>query len=131
MKSDEFLCDCNVIHEEIVNTLREQMPNMEIFNFLADFFKILGDSTRTKMIFALDKHEMCVCDIANLLGMTKSSISHQLATLRKMKIVKYRKVSKTVYYSLDDEHVNQVFELGLKHIYHKLDEKRDFDEKNL
>ena len=97
----------------------EREPNDEMTLKLADFFKMIGDPTRTKILFALDQNEMCVCDIANVLGMTKSSISHQLATLKQSGIVKYRKEGKEVYYTLDDEHVKQVFEIAIEHIQHK------------
>ncbi len=119
MARNEFVCDCNIIHQDMVNAVLEKMPDTELFNKLAEFFKILGDITRTKILFALDKNEMCVCDIANVLGMSKSSISHQLGTLRKSGIVKYRKQGKEVYYMLDDDHVKQLFEVGIEHIEHK------------
>ncbi len=119
MSKNEFICDCNVIHQDMVNKVLEQMPDNDLFNKLAKFFKILGDITRTKILFALDKNEMCVCDIANVLGMSKSSISHQLSTLRKSGIVKYRKEGKEVYYMLDDDHVKQLFEIGIEHVEHK------------
>jgi ArsR family transcriptional regulator len=118
MSKNEFICDCNVIHEEVVNSTINKMPEENIFNKLAEFFKILGDTTRVKILFALDQNEMCVCDIANVLGMSKSSISHQLGTLRRSNIVKCRKVGKEVYYTLDDDHVQKSFELGLEHIEH-------------
>ena len=119
MIRNEFVCDCNVIHEEVVTAVKEKMPDKNILTSLATFFKIVGDDTRIKILFALDQQEMCVCDIANLLKMTKSSISHQLAILRKAKIVKCRKEAKQVYYTLDDDHVSRVFELGLEHIHHQ------------
>ena len=119
MSINEFMCDCNIIHEDAVNKTLKKMPNQDLFNKLAEFFKIIGDTTRTKILFALDQNEMCVCDIANVLGMTKSSISHQLATLRNSGIVKSRREGKEVYYTLDDEHVKQVFEIGIEHIEHK------------
>ncbi len=119
MSRNEFICDCNVIHDEVVENTIKEMPKEDTFNKIAEFFKILGDTTRTKILFALDLNEMCVCDIANVLGMTKSSISHQLGTLRRMNIVKCRKVGKEVYYALDDEHIKQVFEVALEHIEHK------------
>ena len=86
---------------------------------LSEFFKILGDTTRVRILYALDKNEMCVCDIANVLGMSKSSISHQLGTLRRSGIVKCRKQGKEVFYMLDDEHVREVFEIGAEHIKHR------------
>ena len=119
MSINEFMCDCNIIHQDAVNKTLKKMPNQDLFDKLAEFFKIIGDPTRTKILFALDQNEMCVCDIANVLGMTKSSISHQLATLKASGIVKSRKEGKEVYYTLDDEHVKQVFEIGIEHIEHK------------
>ena len=119
MSKNEFICDCNIIHEDVVKRTLAKMPEQDVFNKLAEFFKIIGDTTRTKILFALDENEMCVCDIANVLGMSKSSIAHQLGTLRRMGIVKCRREGKEVYYMLDDEHVKQVFEVGFAHIEHK------------
>ncbi len=124
MSNNEFMCDCNIIHEEVVKDTLNKMPQPELFDKIAEFFKIIGDPTRTKILFALDQNEMCVCDIANVLGMTKSSISHQLATLRKSGIVKCRREGKEIYYTLDDEHVKQVFEVGIEHIEHKEQEEK-------
>lgn len=112
-------CDCNTIHEAVVNEVREHMPEEEALLDLADLFKVFGDSTRVKIICALFRAEMCVCDIAVLLGMTKSSISHQLRVLKQTKLVKYRKYGKIVYYSLNDEHVENIFNQGLLHITEK------------
>lgn len=119
MAKNEFICDCNVIHQEVVENTIKQMANEDMLNKLAEFFKILGDTTRTKILYALDKNEMCVCDIANVLNMSKSSISHQLGTLRRSGIVKCRKIGKEVFYTLDDEHVKEVFEVGMEHIEHR------------
>ena len=124
MSNNEFMCDCNIIHEEVVKDTLNKMPRLELFDKIAEFFKIIGDPTRTKILFALDQNEMCVCDIANVLGMTKSSISHQLATLRKSGIVKCRREGKEIYYTLDDEHIKQVFEIGIEHIEHKEQEEK-------
>lgn len=119
MSKNEFICDCNVIHHEIVENTKRNMADDELINKLSNFFKILGDTTRVKILYALDQNEMCVCDIANVLNMTKSSISHQLSTLRNVGVVKCKKIGKEVFYSLDDEHVKQVFEVGVDHIKHK------------
>lgn len=119
MSKNEFTCDCNIIHEDRVKDTLNKMPDQNTFNKLAQFFKILGDTTRTRILFALDQNEMCVCDIANVLGMTKSSISHQLSLLRRRGIVKCRKEGKEVYYMLDDDHVKELFEVGMEHIEHK------------
>ena len=119
MSKNEFTCDCNIIHKEVVEKTIQNMPEDDMFNKLAEFFKILGDTTKAKILFALDQNEMCVCDIANTLQMSKSSISHQLGTLRRSGIVKCRKEGKEVYYMLDDDHVKGLFELGIEHIEHK------------
>ena len=95
------------------------MPEDDLFNKLSEFFKIVGATTGAKIWFAGEPNEMCVCDIANVLGMSKSSISHQLGTLRRMNIVKCRKQGKEVYYTIDDDHVQKLFELGIEHIEHK------------
>jgi ArsR family transcriptional regulator len=110
------ICDCDVIHAEVVELVKQFMPEDERLYDLADFFKMFGDSTRIKILWALDREEMCVCDLAVLLNMTKSAISHQLKTLRQENLVKYRKDGKTVIYSLLDEHVKNILEIGLEHI---------------
>ena len=119
MSRNEFSCDCNVIHQEAVDEVLQKMPSENIFNNLADLFKLIGDTTRCRILFALDQKEMCVCDLANVLNMTKSSISHQLAVLRRTGVVRCRKNGKEVYYTLDDEHIVKLFEIGLEHIKHK------------
>ena len=109
-------CNCDVIHEDVVNHVKELMPKEETLYDLAELFKVFGDSTRIKILWALDAAEMCVCDIAVLLNMTQSAISHQLRVLKQAKLVKNRRDGKVVYYSLDDEHVRQIFDQGLTHI---------------
>jgi len=109
-------CDCDVIHSDIVEKVKKNMPEDEKLYDLADFFKVFGDSTRIKILWALDSNDMCVCDLAVLLNMTKSAISHQLKTLRQEKLVKYRRDGKMVIYSLQDEHVKNILEIGLEHI---------------
>ena len=113
-------CDCEVIHEDIVNRVREKFPEEEMLYDLAELFKVFGDSTRIKILWALDESEMCVCDIAFLLNMTQSAISHQLRVLKQAHLVKYRKDGKIVFYSLDDEHVRQILDQGLVHINEKI-----------
>ncbi len=119
MSKNEFVCDCNVIHQDIVDKMTKEMLVDDLFYKIADFYKILGDTTRMKILYALDKCEMCVCDIANVLGMSKSSISHQLGTLRRSGIVRCRKEGKEVYYMLDDDHIKKVIEMGIEHIEHR------------
>lgn len=112
-------CNCEVIHEDVVNHVKSQMPAEETLYDLAELFKVFGDSTRIKILWALDSAEMCVCDIAVLLNMTQSAISHQLRVLKQAKLVKNRREGKVVYYSLDDDHVKQIFDQGLIHINEK------------
>ena len=121
----DFICDCNVIHKDIVNMVKKNMPDDDLLFDVSDFFKILGDSTRLRILWVLDRSEMCVCDIANILNMTKSSISHQLKILKEDRLVKNRKVGKEVYYSLIDEHVKMVLEIAIEHIIHKEGEQND------
>lgn len=119
MSKNEFVCDCNIIHNDIVKKVSKKMLDDNLVFKIADFFKILGTPTRMKILYALDREEMCVCDIANVLSMSKSSISHQLSELRRSGIVRCRKVGKEVYYLLDDEHVKKVIEIGIEHIEHR------------
>lgn len=116
MIKNEAICDCEVIHGDLVNEVKKKMPDEDELYDLSDFFKVLGDSTRVKIMWALDESEMCVCDLAVLLNMTKSAISHQLHSLKQANLVKYRKEGKVVFYSLTDDHVKAIFEKGLEHI---------------
>lgn len=109
-------CDCNCIHEEVVCKVKDKMPEDEKLYDLAELFKVFGDTTRIKILYALFEEEMCVCDIADLLNMTHSAISHQLRVLKQARLVKFRKEGKVVYYSLDDNHISQIFNCGLCHI---------------
>ena len=116
MKKLMPVCDCNVIHADLVKRVRKHMPRDEDFYDLADLYKMLSDSTRVRILWALFREEMCVCDIAVLLNMTKSAISHQLKSLRLANLVKYDKRGKEVYYSLADNHVKDIFKKGFEHI---------------
>lgn len=109
-------CDCNVIHQDIVEKVKKKVPKEENLYDLAELFKVFGDSTRIRLLWVLDEAEMCVCDIAVLLNMTQSAISHQLRILKQARLVKYRREGKIVFYSLDDEHIKKIFDLGLIHI---------------
>lgn len=109
-------CECTVIHKDVVNKVKGKMPSEENLYDLADLFKVFGDTTRIQLLWALDESEMCVCDLAFLLNMTQSAISHQLGILKQFKLVKPRRAGKVVYYSLDDEHVREIFDKGLAHI---------------
>jgi ArsR family transcriptional regulator len=112
----QFSCDCEVIHEEVVRQVRQTMPHSDTLYALANLFKMFADVTRSKILWALLAHPMCVCDLAVLLGMTKSAVSHQLKSLRLARLVKYERQGKVVYYSLMDAHIQDIFEKGLEHI---------------
>lgn len=109
-------CECTIIHNDIIASVKDHMPDEETLYDLAELFKVFGDTTRTKILYALFESEMCVCDIAALFSMTPSAISHQLRVLKSAKLVKNRKAGKIVYYSLDDEHIKHIFDQGLAHI---------------
>ena len=109
-------CEFIHVHEDIVNQVNAAMPDEEILYDLAELFKIFGDSTRIKILYVLSEAEMCVCDIAQLLGLTQSAVSHQLRALKQSKLVKYRREGKTVFYSLADGHVKTILSQGMDHI---------------
>lgn len=119
MPKNEYICDCNVVHRDAVDAALSKMPSDSVIQEISSFFRIIGDPTRSKIISALLESEMCVCDLANVLSMSKSSISHQLAKMRESGVVKCRREGKEVYYSLDDEHVSEIFETTIIHIKHR------------
>ena len=108
--------DCLCLHEEAVDAVRRQMPEEDDLYDLAELYKVFGDSTRIKILYVLFAAELCVYDIARLLGMTQSAVSHQLRILKNNKLVKYRREGKTVFYSLDDDHVRSILQLGMEHL---------------
>jgi ArsR family transcriptional regulator, lead/cadmium/zinc/bismuth-responsive transcriptional repressor len=108
-------CDCEAIHEDVIKKVEALMPPLEELYELAEVFKVFGDTTRIRILWSLFEAELCVCDIACLLDMTQSSISHQLRLLKQARLVKSRRDGKTVYYSLDDEHVKMIFEQAMIH----------------
>ncbi|EDO1241667.1 helix-turn-helix transcriptional regulator [Listeria monocytogenes] len=109
MNNKELVCDCDVIHEEVVERVKESMPEKQTIANLSNLYKVFADKTRLEILYALYESEMCVCDLAVLLNMTKSAISHQLKTLRLANLLKNRREGKIVYYSLADEHVYEFF----------------------
>ena len=109
-------CEDHVIHTDIAEAVRREMPTEDELFDLAELFKIFGDSTRVKILYLLFESEMCVCDIAELTGVTVSAVSHQLRVLKSAKLVKFRKEGKSVFYSLADEHVGSILAQGLEHI---------------
>ena len=110
--------------EEAIDRAKINMLEAETIDSLSKLFKVLGDPTRIKILWALNVHDLCVLDICEVLGMTKSAVSHQLGTLKEAKLVKARREGKEVYYSLYDEHVKEIFETGIVHVSHRC--KADF-----
>ncbi len=109
-------CDFLCVHEDAVREVLDGMPEDEKLYDLAELFKVFGDSTRIKILYALFERELCVCDISNLLGISQTAVSHQLRILKTNKLVKYRRNGKIVFYSLDDDHVNKIIACGMEHI---------------
>ncbi len=115
--NSNFSCECYVIHENLVNEIRGKMHPKEEYLKLASLFKMFGDGTRVQILHALEQGEMCVCDLAVLIGVTKSAISHQLKALRLANLVKFRREAQIVYYSLADDHVKEILDKGFTHLY--------------
>lgn len=118
-KDDEKIapcCDFMHVHEHEVEKVMEVMPEPEQLQNLAEFFRVFGDSTRIRILYALSQSELCVCDIASLLGMGQSAISHQLRILKQMRLVKFRRDGKSVLYSLADSHIETILDQGMEHI---------------
>lgn len=105
-----------VIHGEVVDAVSKAMPEAGEVTRLAAFFKVFGDETRLRVLWALDRHEMCVCDLAALLGVTKSAVSHQLKTLRLARLVTNRREGQIIFYALADDHVKEIIDRGFDHV---------------
>jgi ArsR family transcriptional regulator len=119
MVDDLEFCKTNILHRGVIEKVKKRMAGIENMAELSELFKVLGDITRVRILNALFFSEMCVCDIAALLDMTQSAISHQLRVLKYSRLVKYRKEGKVVYYSLDDIHIKEIFKSGFEHIREK------------
>ena len=115
IKDDSDTCEAPFVDQVKVAAMQQVMKPESVFASMAEIFKALSDPTRVKILYALSIEELCVCDIANLLGKSNSLVSHQLRTLRQLKLVKFRKAGKSAYYSLDDAHIHNLFREGLKH----------------
>lgn len=111
-KNNDYLA----VHEEVVRQVLEQQPDDEILYDLAELFKVFGDSTRIKILYALSASELCVGDIAQMLNLSQSSVSHQLRILKDSKLVRFRREGKIIFYALDDEHVRNIINMGMEHI---------------
>lgn len=112
----EELCEANELHEELLKIVRDDFPEEEKLNALAELFKAFGDPTRIRILFVLFEAEVCVCDLAAALSMTPSAVSHQLKLLRGMKLVKSRREGKSIFYSLADTHVRTIIHQGMEHV---------------
>ncbi|HSK69336.1 MAG TPA: metalloregulator ArsR/SmtB family transcription factor [Candidatus Limnocylindria bacterium] len=110
-----YSCLTTQVHEDAVREVREQMDGAAALDGAAQFFKVMGDPTRLRILHALDRRELCVCDIASLLGMTVSAVSHQLARLRRASLVRSRREGKNIFYDIDDEHVRMMLRSGVEH----------------
>lgn len=112
------VCDVQSVNEVQVRRVQRQMPDAATLHQVADIFATLGDPTRARIVFALSQSELCVCDLAVLLNMTLSAVSHQLRILRHLGLVKFRKMGRMAYYSLDDEHASELLAQALEHVEH-------------
>ena len=110
------VCDVTGIHTDIVERVKPRLPDADRLNELANFFKLFGDGTRIGILWALSESEMCVCDLCALLNMRQSAVSHQLKNLKQSRIVKFRRSGKVVFYSLDDDHIRRLLDLGMTHL---------------
>lgn len=115
-RAEDDACHERAIHSDALAEVRDRMPDPATIAALSETFKALADPSRTKILFALSRRELCVCDLAELLGLSVSAVSHQLRHLRELKLVKYRRAGKMAYYSLDDHHVEALFRQGLAHV---------------
>ena len=113
---EQDFCSKNIIHDDIICSVAGQMPDDQTLYDLSEIFKMLGDTTRIKILTALSMHEMCGCDLAALLGISPSAVSHQMRLLRQARLVRFRKDGKVVYYALSDDHVEKIFSQGLEHV---------------
>ena len=121
-KTNKDACECKILHQDVIDKVQAKLLSDNLITDLANFYKVFSDKTRLKIITMLLEAEMCVCDISHLLKMSQSATSHQLRVLRQYKIVKNRKEGKTVYYSLDDEHIDSILKQGIEHLIHKSEE---------
>ena len=110
---------CEVQHHHLLEYLKNRMPTQQEMETAAELFKMFGDPTRLKLLAALLGQEMCVCDLSELLGISQSAVSHQLRLLRTSRLVKNRREGKSVYYSLDDDHVSTILAKGMEHVRHQ------------
>lgn len=113
---EEMSNDFLAVHEDVVKRVKEKQPEDEYLYDLADLFKVFGDTTRIKILYALFESELCVGDIAQILGLSQSAVSHQLRVLKDSKLIKFRREGKIIFYSLDDDHVRTIMSMGMEHV---------------
>ena len=116
LDTNDDACEVNVVDARKVTSVRRKMHSPDAVQLLAETFRVLGDPTRVKIVFALSNEELCVCDLATIVGASQSAVSHSLRALRQMELVRYRKQGKIAYYSLDDEHIGRLIEEGFDHV---------------
>ena len=116
---DGEMCDVTMIHRDAVLSARKALPDEELLFELAEFFKVFGDTTRVRILYALHHTELCVCDLSALLSISQSAISHQLRLLKAARLVRNRREGKVVYYCLDDDHVKEILDVGVEHLQHQ------------
>ena len=114
-EDEEYCCDCFEVHSDVVAEVEAHLQDDSILEKVADTFKVFGDKTRIKILYVLHTNELCVCDIAELLGMNQQAISHQLKVLKQAKLIKNRRDGKQIFYSLDDSHVRTILSMGMEH----------------
>ena len=112
----DALCELHVVHEDAVHLALKTQADPELLTYLADTFQMLANPTRLQIVNALSRQELCVCDLAAVVGTSQSAVSHHLRQLRQMKIVRWRKEGRMAYYRLDDEHISALFAIGLEHV---------------
>jgi ArsR family transcriptional regulator len=121
MEQETEVCGCTVVHEEAVSAARAVLPADTALGSFADFFKVLTDPTRLKLLYALGAGELCVCDLAATAGSSISSVSHHLAALRRARLVRFRRDGRVIYYALDDDHVRSIVALARNHLMERHD----------
>lgn len=116
LDTNDDACEVNVVDARKITSVRRKMHSSDAVQLLAETFRVLGDATRVKIVFALSQEELCVCDLATIVGASQSAVSHSLRALRQMELVRYRKQGKIAYYSLDDEHIGRLIDEGFDHV---------------
>jgi len=120
-ESESSVCEIEYVNAIKVKSVARVMKSAAVIGLLAETFKALGDPTRIRIVYALSREELCVCDLANLFGVSQSAVSHSLRVLRQLNLVKFRKEGKIAYYTLDDEHIEHLLDEGFRHVEELID----------